>query len=246
MTYWDVTVMSLIYQIYGLSFFMLGTVISLLPKHNHIWNIPHHLPWLAAFGFLHEVMEFVEMQRLFNSAEWLTWLSRTLLLASFLLLLEFGRRITVDVYGSVRLSSPLVYGTVIIGMAALVLSAHEPLIGLIIGSRWFVGVPGALLTGIALFNIERNQRNLRLNQNNSFWLQAIAMAFICYGLFTFILANSDQTLPKWILTQADFIDLLGVPVQLFRSICAVTITVGFFVMLAKSVQNFPGPWGKER
>jgi hypothetical protein len=34
-------------------------------------NITHHLPWLAAFGFLHGVMEFVEMLRLFSSAEWL-------------------------------------------------------------------------------------------------------------------------------------------------------------------------------
>jgi signal transduction histidine kinase len=150
-----------------------------------------------------------------------------LLLVSFLPLLEFGRRVTVDT--DVKLSAPLVYGAVIIGMAALVFSAHDLATGLRISFRWLIGTPGALLTGVAIFKIWRNQRNLQ-TKKDLFCLIGIAMAFTCYGLLTLVFTDSDQAMPTWILNQRQFINIFGVPIQLLRTLCALTITAGFFVL----------------
>ena len=96
MSQWGQLSIGLIYQIYGLAFFVLGVVVYLLPKRNSTFHFVHHLSLLAKFGVLHGLLEFIELEMRYNSAEWLIWLSRGLLVTSFLSLLEFGRRIFND------------------------------------------------------------------------------------------------------------------------------------------------------
>jgi hypothetical protein len=113
--------MELIYLVYGLAFFVLGVVSTVLPRQNKTFLFTRHLEFLALFGILHGTVEFIEMQRLNNPAEWLALLSRLLLLVSYPPLLEFGRRTWNSISNSVRLPASWTYRAVGLGIAVLTL-----------------------------------------------------------------------------------------------------------------------------
>ncbi|MDD5320290.1 MAG: sensor domain-containing diguanylate cyclase [Methylococcales bacterium] len=60
----------------------MSVVSTVLPRQNKTFLFTRHLGFLALFGILHGTVEFIEMQRLNNPAEWLALLSRLLLLVS--------------------------------------------------------------------------------------------------------------------------------------------------------------------
>lgn len=179
--------MELIYLVYGLAFFVLGVVSTVLPRQNKTFLFTRHLGFLALFGILHGTVEFIEMQRLNNPAEWLALLSRLLLLVSYPPLLEFGRRTWNSISNSVRLPASWTYSAVGLGIVVLTLWAAAPLAGLTAGSRWFVGAPAAMLTGLALFAGQRTLKKTYLTNHSVVWLYITAMAFICYSFSTIFL-----------------------------------------------------------
>jgi diguanylate cyclase (GGDEF)-like protein/PAS domain S-box-containing protein len=226
--------MELIYLVYGLAFFMLGVVSTILPTQNKTFIFTSHLGFLALFGILHGTVEFIEMQRLNKPAEWLAWLSGLLLLLSYPPLLEFGRRTWNGISSSVRLPAFWIYSSVGLGIAVLTLWAAAPLAGLTAGSRWFVGAPGAMLTGLTLFATQRTLRKIYLTNHSYIWLRITAMAFICYSFSTIFLFQRDMHLPAWLPTQADFLAFFGFPVQLLRAVCAVMATMGLVLLLRQA------------
>jgi nitrogen fixation negative regulator NifL len=52
-----------------------------------------------------------------------------------------------------------------------------------------------------------------------------------------MLSQSDPHLPAWLPMQTDFLALFGVPVQLLRALCAVTITLGFVSLVREAGAN---------
>ncbi|MGR9013153.1 MAG: PAS domain S-box protein [Gammaproteobacteria bacterium] len=236
--YWDSQMMALIYLVYGLAFFVLGVTVYMLPKKNTTWHFAPHLSLLAAFGILHGIVEFLEMLRLSNPAEWLNGLSRVLLVASYLPLLEFGRRIWVGISATVKLPALWLHGIVSLGVSVLTLWTADPFIGLAMGARWFIGAPAAMLTGMALFAAQHKQRETITTSRNAALLRIIALAFIYYSVFTLVLFQSDPNLPAWILTQENFLTLFGVPIQLLRALCAVAITFGFVSLVRLASENY--------
>ncbi|MGZ8183411.1 MAG: PAS domain S-box protein [Methylobacter sp.] len=237
MNYWNPAAMGLIYLVYGLAFFVLGVVASMLPKQNTTCRFAPHLPLLAAFGILHGITEFIEIQRLNNPAEWLAWLGRLTALASYLPLLEFGRRIWIDISDSIRLPAPWLYGAVVIGVAMPAQWTTAPLAGLTMDTHWFVGAPAALLTGLALLAAQRSQYQAYATRSNTVWLRIVALAFIGYSLLTLALYQSDPHLPAWLPTQADFLVLFGFPIQLLLALCAVVATMGFVSLVRQVDEN---------
>ncbi len=237
MSFWDSATMG---QVYGLAFFMLGVVAFMLPKYNTTWHFAPYMSLLAAFSILHGMVEFIEMQRLNDPAEWLTSLGSLLLLASYLPLLEFARRTWNSNKGSVRLPALWVYGTASLGAAALAPWAVEPIAGLAAaGTHSFVGALAALLTGLALSATQRTQGKTYITLRNEIWLCIIVLAFICYSLSTLFLFQNDPHLPTWLPTQADFLALFGFPVQSFRAACAVAATMGLVSLVLLAGKNSP-------
>ena len=231
--------MGQIHLVYSLAFFMLGVVAFMLPKYNTTWHFAPHMSMLAAFSVLHGMVEFIEMQRLSDSAEWLTGLCSLLLLAAYLPLLEFARRTWNSNTGSVRLPAPWVYGISSLGAAALTPWAAEPIAGLTGGTHFFIGSLAALLAGLALSATQRTQGKTHTTLRNEVWLCIIVLAFICYSLSTLFLFQNDPHLPTWLPTQADFLALFGFPVQLLRTACAVGATMGLVSLVLLTGKNSP-------
>ena len=237
MSEWAVSHLGLIYQIYGLSFVVLGVVAILLPRQDTTLRFARELWLLGAFGLLHGLQEYVEWERLNHNAAWLAHFSSLLLAVSYLPLLEFGRRALALAPKPIHLPAPWLYTGVSLGVAALTIAASSPISGLTIGARYLIGLPGALLTGLALLTLLRAPATRRRTGQPAIpeiWLGVLALAFVGYALLTPFIASPEPSLPGWLPTQADFLAATGLPIQLLRALCAVAASVALIVMVRQA------------
>jgi len=231
---WTLAHLGLIFQVYGLAFIVLGVVAYVLPRQDTTLRFARDLWLLAVFGMLHGVLEFLEWERLHNPAPWLADASILLLTVSYLPLLEFGRRTLAQV--SSRLQPVWLFGMAGLGVAALTLAAADPLAGLAIGSRIFIGLPGALFTGLALLLLLRSQARPEAGVSRGFvtWLGVLATAFLGYGALTPFIPAEDAALPAWLPNTADFFAATGLPIQLLQAIFAVAATLSLIALMRLS------------
>jgi len=235
---WVEAYLGLIYQVYGLSFFVLGVVAFLVPARDTQLRFARHLRWLAVFGILHGTLEFVEWGRLQHSSAGLDTFAHLLLSVSFIPLLEFGRRCLADIRPLPALDPRLIHGAAGLGVLFLILLSENRYEGLATGARYFIGTPGALMTGLALL-VARRHPTARFDVSAALrhipaWTLAVACAFLVYGLLTPFLSVAPAGLPQWLPTQWDFLDLTGIPVQLARTLCAVTASISLMVLVRQT------------
>ncbi len=227
---WIETYLGLIFQIYGLAFFVLGIAALLSMRPSSGSGLTSHLGWLAAFGMLHGLREFIEGERLHNPAAWLAVLGVALMVASFAALMEFGRRLWNGRPGGRRLAAVPLYAAAGLGTVALLMTASEAAAGLELGARYLVGAPGAAMAGIGLLAHARamaRQADIGITQ----WLTLAAHAMLGYAALTLFLSpGSGRLLADWLPTTADFLATTGLPVQLARALCAVLLAVSFVMI----------------
>ncbi|MDP8292857.1 MAG: ATP-binding protein [Candidatus Orphnella occulta] len=216
--------MILIYFFYGLAFFILGFSIFVYPKKESAIKLADNLLLIACFGIIHGINEWVDMFTLIKGPSEMILLrviGLLLLGASFVFLIQFG--VTVICadkrkYAAIKLLPILLY----IGWLVLILSSSQRLLHGNIWARYLLGVPGILLTAYALFleatkfkntNMPVSARNLRL----------AGAAFLFYALLSGLIVPKADFFPSSFFNYEAFLDITGIPVQVFRSACAVLI-----------------------
>jgi PAS domain S-box-containing protein len=178
-----------------------------LPVSRHFWL-------LGAFGLLHGAKEYVDLLPLAGTA---VGLANALLLAvSFLALFEFARRIAADL-GRSRAAhwAPLTAARIYIPVAAIALFlaavSADRAAGLSAAARYLLGFPGALVAGLVL------AQTFRANKTAS---AVLGGAFMAYALLGGLITPAVPGWPAWLPTQEGFLNGIGMPVQLFRALCA--------------------------
>ena len=225
---WIETYLGLIFQMYALAFFVLGVAALLSMRRDDGTGMVTHLGWLAAFGMLHGLQEFVDGERLRNFAVWLVVLGAALMVVSFAALLEFGRLLWNERPDGRRLAALPLYGVTGLGIAMLLVAAPSASSGLELGARYLLGVPGATLAGIGLLAHARLTARAPDSGANALWLNMAGVAMLGYaGLTLFLSPGSGSLLADGLPTTADFLAITGLPVQLARGVCAVMLAVGF-------------------
>jgi diguanylate cyclase (GGDEF)-like protein/PAS domain S-box-containing protein len=233
---WHEPYLGLIIQVYGLAFFILGVVAYLLPRQDTTLRFSRDLWLLAAFGMSHGVMEFVEWQQLHTPARWLAAASSLLLAFSYVALLEFGRRTLAATHNLIQLPAVWVYGITGLGVAALTWTANDPLAGLAIGSRYFMGLPGALFTGFAFLALlgQATHPEAGFSRGLTAWRAILASAFLGYGVLIPFVSVGDAALPAWLPTTDDFLPASGLPIQLLRGLCAIAATLSLLALVRQA------------
>jgi signal transduction histidine kinase len=227
-----------IYFVYGLAFFSMGLAVMLESRRTSELPIARCMGLLAGFGLFHGIHEWVDMAQLLAGAQnpWMYSagfeLGRDALLAfSFLLLFGYGARLVMPSrYSSWRVAQLLVVVSVIWLLAWLglgwILSPSEKdwlVLGDILG-RYTIAVPGAVLTSLGLI---RQRQLLQAKGMPAFGRDLViaAFAFGLYGMFGQIFVRPGIVFPSTVVNSALFLSLFGIPVQLFRSIMAITIAL---------------------
>lgn len=229
----------LIYGLYGLAFFVTGVVVALESGRSSQLALTRSLPYLAGFGLVHGIHEWIEMFLLMTPAEdgslqWIEVISILLLAASFVLLIEFAARLTSALeprYAPLRRLTLILAALYLAGLVLYRIRYYDGNELVYwrfadILARYMLGVPGAALAGAAMF-VQRRAFMLEGYARFSRDLIGAALAFAWYGAFQFVVPPA-QFFPAVALNTVTFQDYTGIPVQLFRAV--VGALAAFFVL----------------
>lgn len=229
-----------IYLVYGLAFFCLGLAVLLEARRVSALPLGRQLPWLAAFGIVHSLVEWSDMLLLGETPEpqrTALLVARTILLPiSALILIRFG-------VGLIGEAGPLpkwvLFAPVILVVPAAMLVAYALIITTAdfyvatdVWSRYLLYFPGNLLSAFGFVRQGRGlgrvglreARNLMYGATGAFLLNALVAGLI--------VPPAPYGLAPWVNYET-IMDVTGLPVQLWRMTSAIAVT--FFVIRALDV-----------
>jgi len=206
--------------LYGISFLLMSFVIfEGTRKASSIMFVPTFYI-LGGFGLVHGITELIDwvsfILKTSGAGEFkvLIILSQSCLITSFVLLLQFG--INILTYKSekkgIYRSLPALLFIAYIAYIFISETSHVRTAGLI--ARRGFGFSGALLSGLAFFSLAKSMK-ARGNPRLTNGLVVTGIGFVCYAVFGGLVVEP----------------ILGLPIQLFRAVCAFTIAVYSFAIL---------------
>lgn len=237
--------MELVFLIYGLAFFLLGFAILYYPKKNSAFHLARHIHLVGWFGIFHGINEWLDLLILVDALNSVSlWKSLQLLTlpVSFLFLVYFGC-VVMSAHKKCLLPGKLFPLVIFVIWGILFLAGeHNPLRWDVL-SRYVLCFPGALLTGLGLLVYvpeSKSSRSVRLTAN----LKIGGITFIAYAVLAGLIVKDAGFFPSNLLNYGLFSESLGIPVQVFRSLCAVVIAYNlirvmeiFHLELQQSLSN---------
>lgn len=218
---------------YGLAFITfgiaIGMVVFILSKEDDYLNLSSGLWLLAMFGLIQGLNEWLDLLILRGepfSLQTLRIAKVFALAVSFVFLIAFGGRLISDERPWFRWPRRLWLPCLLLWLAAYFFSKDFLLSGIV--ARYFLCIPAALLTAAGLHlkisKIDRKQ----LPQIVYISAQGAIYAFIIFGILDGLVTPPANFFPASIINYPNFVKLFRLPVQLFRLLAAVVLTVSFF------------------
>jgi len=223
--------MDYIFFCYGLSFFLLATMLYGLSRRvgdAMPWN------WLVGFGFLHGGNEWLDLLALaLGDGPDFKTLRLALMAGSFFCLLEFGRR------GMAVLSgwTPGRWIT----LALLVLGALGGLAGPSgsnAGFRYSLGLIGGLWTAWVLWRYRDRLGYARVP------LGVAALAMALYALAAGAVVPTAPFFPATLLNHENFLSATATPVQFWRGLLATITALAFWRFVIASYGSAAESWSR--
>lgn len=208
--------------VYGLSFFVLGTIVYVYPKKNTQLKLADHLWLLALFGITHGVNEWLDMFILIapEQAAVLGDIRMLILPISFFFLVQFGMHNVVKIKKTNAALKLIPFCLLACWMIITGASSQRLLIG-DIAARYLLCVPGTLLTAYTLILHLPDYGQAYQPAHLHRLMKLTAGSFLSYGFFSGIIVPEAWFFPASIVNYKAFLDTLGVPIQFFRTFCAV-------------------------
>lgn len=217
-----------VFFFYGLAFIILGIVCLIMPKDSDFLKIAPESRFLGIFALIHGVNEWLEMLILAVHPKTAFFQAAVdlFLPSSFIFLVIFGSRLILRVKPGLKwlrfswLICLLVYFGVCLGKDVLILR---------IAARYFICFPGALLSGFGIFTILKKIRNDKIALSGIISLSAkiAGILLISYGFLSGLVVPKAAFFPASIINYQKFYSLFHLPVQFFRMLCALFLTVSF-------------------
>ncbi|HET6445128.1 MAG TPA: PAS domain S-box protein [candidate division Zixibacteria bacterium] len=229
-----------IYFVYGLAFFTLGFAVALESKRKSDLPLGSQLIWLAAFGLVHAAVEWADMLILTVPGEpYYSFLNaaRTLLLpVSTILLIRFGAGLIYEAGPLPRwfLYLPLIFTVpvaILVGYAIISATA-DPILATDVWSRYLLYFSGCLLASYGFLRQRKLLIGANLAEARNLMLGAAIVFAINAVIAGLIVPRASYGLAPW-LNYESVMDATGVPVQIWRMISAIAVTL--FVIRALNV-----------
>ncbi len=232
-----------VFFVYGLSFILLGIVIAVRPKEESRFELAHLIWLLAGFAFIHGALEWMYLWEVVRGDYPTLGLVRPgCLFLSYIFLFEFGRRLlSVSLIPDCNskwlpiLLSPLALFVMLFGILLAVMLTDQKIMALDIGSRYLLGFTGSTMSGFGFYFYCDNRIRPALVASNLTPIRhacyLAAVSFIAYGVFSGLIVPKTHWFPSSWLNQEQFRDMVGVPVQIFRTTCAVLLSLSVTQLL---------------
>jgi signal transduction histidine kinase len=226
-----------VYFFYGLAFFVMGLILTLTVRRKSVFKLAWAIPALALFGIVHGSHEWFEMfQQIGVLSGHVSSLVEeavrlALLAISFLMLLIFGALLLSPPNGGFWRKYGVVLVLVGVWVVAMLVVAVTfrpspdqllPLADVL--TRYSLGIPAALLGTWALM---RQQRSFRERDMPQFGRDLVwsAAALFLYGAVGQLFVRQTVLVPSTVINNVLFFEWFGIPVQLFRGVMAVVLTI---------------------
>jgi len=225
--------MIFIWFIYGLAFFALGLAIIVYPKRGSAFKLAKHIWLIAAFGILHGINEWVDMFIALGGpfpVDILRIIHIATLAGSFLFLLRFGTRIISESKKKYRFLEFLPIVLFVIWVLIVVFSSQRLLTGDVF-ARYLLCAPASFLTAIGLFlqTPQFKETKLQVVIRN---LRLAGIVFIVYGIIAGLIVKPAPFFGANFLNYDMFSRTFGVPVQVFRALCACVLAYSMSKLLS--------------
>lgn len=231
---------------YGLVFFLLGFALMLHSRRPSELTVARALPLLGVFGILHGVAEwgqvFIPIQATYLSGDIivLLWaLQGTLLAVAFAFLLQFGLHLVAEgLPRRFHYLPALAWAMFTIWFVTFVLGGPFFRDGLIVSwldagdvwARYLLAFPGALVTCYGLSRQAEEFRRLGPPRLLTM-LRFSVLSFVLFAAAGGLMVPYVDLFPaRYINTQA-FFQLTGLPIELWRGLAGLAITVFVIRML---------------
>ncbi len=227
---------------YGLVLFAMGLAITLEIRRDSELLLARSLWWLAGFGLIHSVVEWLQMFRIIrrNAADLsgdtlLQLLALAFLVVSGFFLAQFGASLLASTTPRAHWVRWIPISLVPLWVLMLLVATNSPsstdswvLLG-IVTTRYVLYVPGSILSGLALLS----QRPVFKAMNLPWIARDCTWGAIVFGLKGIIgglVVPPAHLLLASVVNYSSFSAIVGLPPEIFRALAAVGIT--FFVLRA--------------
>jgi signal transduction histidine kinase len=215
--------MIFIYFFYGLAFFTLGTSLLFYPKKKSRFHIAGTLTFIAIFGILHGINEWIDMFKLIQQPTVIPSLSIAgliILPVSFFFLFLFGTKSVSQLNKKYSALNTLPIFLFITWTIITTFSTEHFLIGNI-WARYLLGIPATFLSSYALIlNLPYFKKNI---PSVTGVIKIAAGTFFFYGVFSGIIVPEAGFFPASFINDIVFNNNFGIPVQVFRTFCAIVL-----------------------
>lgn len=227
--------LDLVYFAYAFSFTSMGLLLFVQPRKENSFAISGDLYLLGWFGITHGANEFLDMWALLapGAGPYFDAVRASVLILSFLVLLEFGRRALRHLLKETpelgRLPAGLLGPALtpsLCGLAAAAAAlAPAPLAALPVFARPFLCFTGATLGGLAFIGYGRfRSRPLERMRARKYFILAGA-ALLAYAALGGLVLPASLPPLGWAPDYGAFTAAAGLPVQVFRALCAAAIFI---------------------
>lgn len=226
-----------VFFVYGLAFFTMGLAVALETRRSPVAAVSRTMLLLAAFGILHSALEWTDMFAMISRGPAgapdlpLQAARIVLLVSSTLALVEFGSRLLVEVDSSLRWlrwagPAALALWVVNVSIAAIIGtgSVGQLFTDMDIWARYGIYFPGSVLAALALLRLsgQLGEQGLAPISRAARWAAvAFSLNAVVAGL---VVPEAGYPLASTV-NYRSFLDLVGVPPQVFRAVAALSVTV---------------------
>ncbi len=238
---WFANNLDIVFFIYGTAFFMMGISILIQPKKGSAFRIADILWLLSGFGLIHGINEWLDMWVIIKGRSELLDLIRWFcLVASFIFLFEFGRRLfIINIYaGSPKWKKEIAryigwWLLLCIGILVFIFGiiSHDFWKVGSIWARYLFGFSGALLTGFGFLAYYRYERDSLKPLGVERYFMWAGLSFLMYGFLSGLIVPRGDFFPSNLLNVDSFFSAVHIPVQVFRAGMALVAAFSIWGML---------------
>jgi len=230
----------ILFFIYGFIYLIMGIAILIQPKKISEFELAGILWLLGSFGIIHGLYQILNMWAMLKGRVMIYELGLWLLLMlSYSLLFEFGRRLfrlKIPQSSSLRkrLSAPLRFELLPLIITFILFTSSLSDDFLTAGNIWvryLLCLPAGILIGIGFhsyyYSEEESFRPIRVKKY--FFIAGIA--FLIYGVIGGTIVPKGEFLPANLINRETFLRMVKIPVEALLAICAIIATWAIAGML---------------
>lgn len=224
--------LDVVYFFYGLAFFAMGVAIftqSRIVRSGSAFKISEIIWIFGGFGVIRGLVQWfymiITMKRYSpNSVDLIYAVGLTL---SYIFIFEFGRKLVLLTFK--RFLN--IWSTIILTAVAIIfifLFKGEPTIW----PRYLLGAPGGIMTALGFVFYYRDNENTLESFGICRYFLMVAVWIGIWGVLSGAIPPKGDFFPPSAINETSFLNLIGIPVHVFRSCCAIMIAWSIWNILS--------------